>query len=131
MAEGVFKNWLTENNSTIFVNSAGLSAVVGKSATRKAQAQLKKRDIDISHHIAQQLNANLVREADLILVMEDEQKKQIESMYSYALGKVFLLGRWSNFEVPDPYAGEESDYELALALIDKGLADWQRKICPE
>jgi protein-tyrosine phosphatase len=130
MAEGVFKKWLIDHQYSIEVNSAGLSAVVGNSATRKAQAQLQPRHIDISTHVARQLNDTLVREADLILVMEDEQKKQIESMYAYALGKVFLLGKWGNFEIPDPYGGQESDYAHTLTLIDQGLQDWQKKICP-
>ncbi|MES2218844.1 MAG: low molecular weight protein-tyrosine-phosphatase [Pseudomonadota bacterium] len=131
MAEGIFKQWLIDHQSTIEVNSAGLSAVVGNSASRKAQALLKIRDIDISNHVARQLTDAQVRAADLILVMEEEQKKQIEGMYSYALGKVFLLGKWSNFEVPDPYGGQVSDYEYAVTLIDKGLQDWQKRICPE
>jgi protein-tyrosine phosphatase len=130
MAEGVFKKWLVDNEYPIEVNSAGLSAVVGNGATRKAQAQLLSQDIDISTHVARQLNDTLVREADLILVMEDEQKKQIESKYAYALGKVFLLGKWGNFEVPDPYGGQESDYAHALTLIEQGLSDWQKRICP-
>ena len=130
MAEGVFKKWLTESNVPINVDSAGISAMVGRAPTRRAQAQMQARNIDISMHVAQQLSDQLVRDADLILVMEAEQKKIIETQYAYALGKVFLLGKWSAFEVPDPYAGEDADYEFALTLIDKGLADWQKKICP-
>jgi len=131
MAEGIFQHWLSSQNSEVIVSSAGLSAVVGNSATHTAQSLLKDRQIDISNHKARQLTERMVREADLILVMEDEQKKQIETQYSYALGKVFLLGKWGNFEVPDPYAGPVSDYEHALELIDQGLKDWQRRICPE
>jgi protein-tyrosine phosphatase len=130
MAEGLFKKWLIDNQLPTEVSSAGLAAVVGNTATRKAQAQLKTRDIDISQHVARQLTAAHVREADLILVMEAEQKKKIEAKYSYALGKVFLLGKWGDFEVPDPYGGPVSDYEYALTLIDKGLQDWQKRLCP-
>lgn len=131
MAEGMFRQWLSDQHSDISVSSAGLAAVVGSNATPTANSLLKNRKIDISKHIARQLNDALVREADLILVMEEQQKKKIESQYSYALGKVFLLGKWGNFEVPDPYAGPASDYEHALELIDQGLKDWQKRICPE
>jgi protein-tyrosine phosphatase len=130
MAEGILKNWLTTKNSAIKVSSAGLSAVVNSSAAEKSLAMLKARNIDITAHRARQLTDSIVREADLILVMENAQKKKLESLYPFALGKVFLLGKWDNFEIPDPYTGFESDYENALNLIDKGLNSWQKKICP-
>jgi protein-tyrosine phosphatase len=130
MAEGILKNWLTTKNSAIKVSSAGLSAVVNSSAAEQSLAMLKARNIDITAHRARQLTDSIVREADLILVMENAQKKKLESLYPFALGKVFLLGKWDNFEIPDPYTGFESDYENALNLIDKGLNSWQKKICP-
>jgi protein-tyrosine phosphatase len=130
MAEGILKHWLATKNSPITVSSAGLSAVVNCAPPEFSVGLLKARNIDISMHRARQLTENLVRESDLILVMENGQKKKIESLYPFALGKVFLLGKWDNFEVPDPYTGFESDYENALNLIDKGLNSWQKKICP-
>ncbi len=131
MAEGMLKNWLATKNSPISVSSAGLAAVVGREPPEFSIGLLKARNIDISTHRARQITEDLVREADLILVMEQGQKKKIESLYPFALGKVFLLGKWeNNFEVPDPYTGFETDYENALNLIDKGLNSWQKKICP-
>jgi protein-tyrosine phosphatase len=130
MAEGMLKNWLASKNSTVTVSSAGLSAVVDHGPAEVSLTLLKTRDIDISTHRARQITEEIVRDADLILVMEQYQKKKIETLYPFALGKVFLLGKWDNFEVPDPYTGFESDYEDALKLIDKGLSSWQKKICP-
>jgi protein-tyrosine phosphatase len=132
MAEGMLKNWLASKNSTIEVTSAGVAAVVDKPPTRIAQALMQSRNIDISSHVARQITEEMVREADLILVMENSQKKRIENVYPFSLGKVFLLGKWEEeFEIPDPYGGIEPDYEDAYVLINKGLISWQKKICPQ
>lgn len=131
MAEGMLKNWLASNNATVEVSSAGVAAVVDKPATRLAQTLLQTHNIDISSHVARQINENMVRRADLILAMENTQKKRIETLYPFSLGKVFLLGKWENFEVPDPYGGIQPDYEEAFDLINKGLISWQKKICPQ
>jgi protein-tyrosine phosphatase len=130
MAEGLLKNWLATQNSTVSVSSAGIAAVVNNSAAPISQSLLVARNIDISAHRARQVTEDIMRDADLVLVMENSQKKKLESLYPFALGKVFLLGKWDNFEIPDPYTGFASDYETALELIDKGLLSWQKKICP-
>jgi protein-tyrosine phosphatase len=97
MAEGMLKNWLATKNSPITVSSAGLSAVVDRAPPEFSVALLKARNIDITAHRARQITEDMVRESDLILVMENGQKKKIETLYPFALGKVFLLGKWDNF----------------------------------
>lgn len=67
-------------------------------------------------------------EADLILVMDTEQKKQIEAQTPAVRGKVYCLGGWSNFEVPDPIGQSDAFFEHVLQLIDKGIADWITKL---
>jgi protein-tyrosine phosphatase len=130
VAEGMLKNWLASQNSTVTVSSAGISAMVNHPAAPLSVSLSKTRSIDISSHRARQITEEMVRDADLILVMEQFQKKKIETLFPFALGKVFLLGKWDNFEVPDPYTGFESDYVHAVDLIEKGINSWQKKICP-
>jgi protein-tyrosine phosphatase len=130
MAEGILKYNLT-TRPDIHVSSAGLAAIVDHPAASIARSLLQERNIDISKHAARQLSDGMVREADLILVMERQQKKKVESLYPYALGKVFLLGKWDDNEIPDPWNSPRSEYENSLALIDKALVDWQKKICPQ
>jgi protein-tyrosine phosphatase len=131
MAEGILKHNLIATRPDIQVSSAGLAAIVDHPAATIACSLLQTRKIDLSAHAARQLTDTMVREADLILVMERQQKKKIESLYPYALGKVFLLGKWDDIEIPDPWNSPRSEYENALALIDKALVDWQKKICPQ
>lgn len=110
------------------VTSAGLAALVGQPAEPLAQEVLGERGIDLSAHRARQLTAEAVRGADLILVMETWQQKEIEAAHPTARGKVHGLGRWQGFEVPDPYRQGREAFEVALRLIERGVADWGKRI---
>src|SRR4029079_7002335 len=116
MAEGLLKNTLKKYNSTIQVSSAGLTALANKTASPLSQSLLLARKIDISGHMARQLSEQMVLDADLILTMEKFHQKEIERSYPSACGKVFLIGKWSSFEVSDPYGGLITDYKNALTL---------------
>ncbi|MBI4757169.1 MAG: low molecular weight phosphotyrosine protein phosphatase [Betaproteobacteria bacterium] len=110
------------------VTSAGLGALVGQSVDPLAREVLGERGIDLSAHRARQLTAEAVRGADLILVMEAWQQKEIETAHPTARGKVHALGRWQGFEVPDPYRQGRAAFEAAFRLIERGVADWGERI---
>jgi len=127
MAAGFFADRLAKLGA-FSIDSAGLGAVVGKPAVTEAQEVMNKIGINIAKHRAKQLNSDLVRDANLILVMEKWHKKEIESMMPTARGKVYLLGQWSDFEVPDPYSQPIEAFEQCLQLIDKAWQDWYLRI---
>lgn len=87
-----------------------------------------KRGIDISSHRGRQINGEMIRQVDLILVMQGSQKKSIEAMEPSARGKIFRLGEWEGFEIPDPYQQGRDVYEEALELIDWGVSLWKSKL---
>jgi protein-tyrosine phosphatase len=39
-------------------------------------------------------------------------------------GRVQLLGRWRELEVPDPYGQEKAVFESVFEQIDDCVADW-------
>jgi len=112
----------------ILVESAGLGALVGEPASELAVVLMGERGIDISSHRAQQLTAELVSKADLILVMESRHKKAIETGDPATRGKVFRLGEWLNQEIADPYRKPRQAFEEALAGIDDCVADWVERL---
>ncbi len=129
MAEATLTKALNATaNSHIKVVSAGLNALVGYPPCDTSQRLMLDRGLDISNYRALQLNDNLIHEADLILVMEMEQKKRIELQNPTARGKVYRLGEWSNFEVPDPIGQSDKFFKDVLLLIDKGVSDWMSKL---
>lgn len=132
MAEGLLIKALRKANSRgKNVSSAGIQAMVGYSADKHAQRVMKDHGVDISSHRARQLDIDLINWADLILVMETEQKTAIELDYLSARGKVFCIGKWHEFDVPDPYGQSNEMFEQTFDLIAKGTSDWVTKIGEE
>jgi protein-tyrosine phosphatase len=125
MAEGLLAAGLPH----LRVFSAGTGALVGKPADPMSQALMQRRGIDISGHVAQQVSQMLCRQADLILVMDREQRRHLEATYPFVRGKVFRIAEFSVAQdVPDPYGKDEAAFEHALALIDAGVRTWIDRI---
>lgn len=124
MAQGLMTATLPE----VQVGSAGLQALVGRPADPIARELLKARGIDIGKHRAQQLNLDMCQRADLILVMDREQRRAVQERYLFAAGKVFRLCEFSDEDVPDPYRTDRSVFERSLALIDVGARQWAQRI---
>ena len=127
MAEALLRHELG-NPEGVKIHSAGLAALVDNPAQEDAQALMLELGLDISAHRARQLGPNLLREAELVLVMESEHKAGVAMIDLTARGKVHRLGEWRDVEVPDPYGRPREDYEHALRLIKVGVADWVKRI---
>lgn len=129
MAEALFKYELVKANKTnYFVSSAGLGALTGSHPDPIACQILLKKNIDISAQRACQLNREMILKAELILVMELDQKIAIEESEPTARGKVFRLGEWENFDIADPYKKGLDAFEKSLALIEKGVLQWVARL---
>ncbi len=124
MAEALLRERLAAEGEGFDVQSAGLGALVGHPADEIAQKLMAREGIDISGHRARQLDGRLVHWADLILVMETSQKKALEKSDPSARGRVYRLGEWGNFDVPDPYRRPEEAFEHAFTLISQGVSEW-------
>ena len=112
------------------VSSAGVSALVGHPADESAILLMKERGIDISSHRARQLTPALAAEADLILVMESGHERAVLDIAPQARGKVHRIGRFGNFDVPDPYRLPRAAFEDALNLSERGIAEYERAFWP-
>lgn len=110
------------------INSAGLSATTGAMADPLSIQIAKENGLDLSGHRAQQVTSIMCRQAELILVMEQSQKVQLESLNPSVRGKVYLLGHFGPFEIADPYRQNRSAFDLAYQGISQGVADWLSRI---
>ena len=124
MAEYFLKKELPNLN----IDSAGLSAMVGHSADDKAISCMDTQNIDMRPHVAKQINAELIKKSELILVMSSNQQKHIESTWPFAKGKVFRLGHWQAMNVPDPYKLDQAFFEETCRNIQSYVADWPSHI---
>lgn len=129
MAEGLFKQTLIDaNKSDRMVNSAGLSALVGHPPDPNACSLMMEKGIDISGYRACQLNQEMIRKSELILVMELSQKYILEENEPSARGKIFRLGEWGKFDIADPYQKEIHFFEKTLTLIEQGVSHWVERL---
>lgn len=125
VAEFLFRRELGERD--IRVHSAGLGALVGSPMDENAIALLQERGIDASEHRARQLEAAMLREADLILAMERRHLDSLARLAPEASGKTFLFGKWNHDgDVPDPYRRPRQVFEQVHESIERGVSSWLR-----
>lgn len=124
MAEALLKQRYPHKN----VDSAGVGALVGHSADPAALEIMAKKGIDITNHVAKQIDEGLAKKADLIFTMSDSQTKWIEERWPFCRGKTFKLGHWQDKDIADPYKHEMSAFQTAYQDIVVSLEQWADKI---
>ncbi|KQW64149.1 low molecular weight protein-tyrosine-phosphatase [Variovorax sp. Root411] len=110
------------------VASAGVGALVGQPADPLARQLMAERGLDIESHRARQLTNLMCQQADLILVMDEEQRLLINQRHPLTRGKLFRLGEVARVDIPDPYRLGRPAFEQALQLIDAGASAWAERI---
>ena len=127
MAEAMLQEAL-KDRSDISVTSAGIAALEGYPASEHSLALMAERGLDISGHKARQLTPEMITATDLILVMETGHKRAIDEQDPTVRGKIYRLGEWQDFDIPDPHRKPREAFEEALALIEQGIDAWADKI---
>ena len=110
------------------VKSAGIAAQKNLPPAAEMIELAQERGLDLTLCRSQPLTPELLQWADLILVMDDEQKRHLECSFPHVCGKVHLLGKWSKSPVLDPYRKSLADYEECFANIEKHIEDWWKRV---
>jgi len=115
MAAGLLKKILEDKeNKNIRVDSAGFLFPQG-GATKEAIAVMQNEGINLSSHKSKLAKPTLIKNSDLILVMEKTHKERILEMVPQAAEKIFVL------EIPDPIGKPLSFYEETLKEIKQKI----------
>lgn len=110
------------------VMSAGLGALVDHPAHEISQKIAMQHGIDMSAHHARQINMDILKWADLILVMENGHKSELLHKYPWLGDKVHRYGEAQQVDIPDPYRRPENAFVLAWNFISKLTPYWVEKI---
>ena len=110
------------------ISSAGLGALVGYPADPLSIEVSAEQGVDLSAHRARQLSSWMCQAADLILVMEQRHKVEVEQLHPLVRGKVFRLGELGKFDIEDPHRKPREAFDTAYAHIARGVADWVPRI---
>ena len=116
------------------VASAGAAADPGQPASRPALAVSGRRGLDLSRHSSQQLTAELVDWADLILAMSPSHLAVVEELGG--ADKMALLGEFGATDdrapsaVRDPFGAGEEVYESTLHQLRELVATALDRLAP-
>ena len=134
MAEGIFK-YLSQSRSELTCESAGVAAYQGFPASANAISVSKKYGIDLSYHLSQCINEDLVEKADYIFVMTDQHLLVMNEHFPEFSKKIFLLKAFSgindnsfNLNVEDPIGGDLNDYEKCFHELENLIKGALEKI---
>lgn len=127
-AERILKKALSKRNrSGIEASSAGIHDMGGEPADPRAVEVLRDMGFEADGHRSRLLTEEMVSEADMILVMEQNQKDYIAQRYPGTEDKVALLGSFSQkgsgvhaadtAEIRDPYNQSIYRYRLCFSEI--------------
>ncbi len=108
------------------VESAGLGALVDQPAEPTAAALARKEGLDLTDHRGRQISSDMLRAADLILVMSESQRAHVRALDSTVSGKTMLLGHWlpGRPDIPDPYKKSNEAFEHVHQLLVDATNAW-------
>lgn len=98
----------------VHVESAGVSADEGASATKDAVQAMKERGLDISNHRSRSFGALNPRDFDLLVALTPAIAQDV-------LYHVTDASRIATFDIPDPYRKGLDAYRATLLAIEREL----------
>ncbi|MBZ9538033.1 low molecular weight phosphotyrosine protein phosphatase [Modicisalibacter tunisiensis] len=113
------------------VESAGLGALVGAPCAPAAARLAAAEGLDVGAHRARQLTDEMLKQADLILVMSEKQRRAVGERVPVALGKTLLFGRWlpvGQREIPDPYRGDDALFARVHRRLVEAADAWAERL---
>jgi protein-tyrosine phosphatase len=109
----------------VVVSSAGTGDWhVGLPADPRTLAALRRRGYDGHDHRAQQITSPMIASQDLVLAMDEANLADLRSLSDPAdhtrirMLRTFDPQPSPDATVPDPYFGDETDFEHALDLVE-------------
>lgn len=128
IAELFFKLQINKTGiKSITVQSAALNGRSGGRLNDQALQSLSKLKINMVNHRSIALSGEMVKDADLVLVMEKNHLKKIKSDFPAASGKTFLLASFrkdgtEGREIADPVGKGKSIFDYRLCCHDLALS---------
>ena len=112
------------------VSSAGLGALAGHGVEPSAARLAEADGLSVAGHQARQLGAEMLAEADLVLVMSEGQRRAVAELVPAALGKTLLLGHWlpGAREIPDPYRQSDEMFARVHERLRDAVEAWAARL---
>jgi tRNA threonylcarbamoyl adenosine modification protein (Sua5/YciO/YrdC/YwlC family) len=127
MAAALLEKILKEKNrSDVKVLSAGIILLSGMGATEATKEVLKREGIDVSSHRSHKITRDLIKQSDIILVMERLHEERILALTPEVKNRLFLLKEFAkisdnNLDIADPIGKPIEFYEKTFATIKDAI----------
>jgi len=132
MAEAILKRLMQKraDASKWQIASAGTWAQPGAPPALLSQLVVFGMGGDISAHESQLVTPELIRNYDLILTMERQQKEGLILRFPTHSNRIFMLSEMVGRveDIPDPIIGELADYQASAQIMERFLTDGLTKI---
>jgi protein-tyrosine phosphatase len=129
LAEGIAKDYISQNNLDISVDSAGTSSFhVGENPCPHSIDIAKEKNIDISSLKARQVKKNDFEEFDLIIGLD---RSNIANLKIMGCKQPLLLGDFGldGEDIPDPYFFDGFEgFEKVFDMIETGVINILKSI---
>lgn len=92
---------------------------------------MARRQLDLSGHRSQPVDGDLLRAADIILVMTRNHQEALQAEFPDIAPRTYLLSQLVDrkFDIEDPYGGTLDDYEVCADDIQNVLTNgWARLV---
>ncbi|TAM48836.1 MAG: hypothetical protein EPN57_26770 [Paraburkholderia sp.] len=110
------------------VRSAGLHAALGVLAPPLLKEMFVTHGLSRPHWAPWQIGGADVARADLLLVMEATQKRELERRFPAAAGKTFLYGASIGGDIEDPHGRDTTVIERCFEQIRSCAPGWVQRI---
>ncbi|HDS9357725.1 TPA: protein tyrosine phosphatase [Enterobacter chengduensis] len=111
------------------VDSAGTAGLTGEPADAAACQTAAKNGVSLEGHVARKTTSAMLREYDLILVMETGHIAQVTSMAPEVRGKTLFFGQWlKEKEIPDPYRKSHEAFDHVYGLMHRASQEWAKRL---
>ena len=123
-------------DAPVRIASAGMRAKEGRPADPRAVAAAEELGVSLVDHRAQRMTAALVKDADLIVVMDALNESELLATFPDARGKVVLAGELATspdgatLEIADPYTGTGDDVRACFRRLAEHVRWLQQRITP-
>ncbi len=125
-AEGVFRDKAMKAGivTSLHIDSAGTHGYhIGKQPDARAQDAARKRGYDLSDLRGRQVNEQDFAEFDYVLAMDKDNlsilQQQCPAHLQHKVRRLLSFSRrYPNLDVPDPYYGGRSGFDLVLDMVE-------------
>ena len=126
MAKALLEKLIQQKSRQDFyeVDSVGLFAVDGLSASQEAIEVLRHENVDLTSHQSQSIVDQIVNWADIIITMTKNHYEQLLDLYPAANDRVFTFSELAGLtesDVTDPYGQGQAAYQVTLQQLKQGM----------